>query len=57
MKNMSKVTVFTLVIYLLFAFVVWDLNCGRWDDGARFLFAYIVGVMYMIIVIWRYMKD
>jgi hypothetical protein len=35
-------TIGTLIIYLMFSFVLWDLNAGHWLEGTRAFFSFVI---------------
>ena len=52
MNNILKcILLLTVIIYLLVAFVLWDLDISRWEYGARVAFAVMVGAVSLLIVI------
>ena len=61
-KNMNKITTTVAAtfimsmcfIYLLLAFITWDMNAGNWELGARLMYAMLGTICSVIASIVRY---
>jgi|LakMenEpi03Aug12_release.lakeMendotaPanAssembly.Ray.scaffolds.fasta_scaffold3485477_2 hypothetical protein len=43
MKEVIKIYIALVVfVYLLFSFVLWQIDASRWEEDVRFLFAYLL---------------
>ena len=43
MKEVIKIYIVLVVfVYLLFSFVLWQIDASQWEENVRFLFAYLL---------------
>ena len=44
MKNISKIVLIAILVYLLFSFAKWDINAGNWSEEARLYCVYVMSI-------------
>lgn len=52
MKTALKIVAAAVVVYLMFAFVLWSANPAFWSEDARFAFAMAFYILAFYLLMW-----
>ena len=58
MKELIQIYIGVVVsLYLLFSFVLWQIDASQWEEHVRFLFAYFLFILPLVAVLFFLLKK
>lgn len=58
MRELIKIYIALVVfLYLLFCFVLWQIDASQWQEQVRSLFAYLLVILTMVAVLIKKLKE
>lgn len=58
MKELIKIYIALVVfVYLLFSFVLWQIDASKWQEQVRFLFAYLLVILTLVAVLIKKLNE
>lgn len=48
-----KIIIINIILYSIFAFILWELNPKYWEDFVRFIFSLLSFGLSSLLVIWQ----
>ena len=58
MKDLIKIYIALVVfLYLLFSFVLWQIDASKWQEQVRFLFAYLLVILTLVAVLIKKLNE
>ena len=58
MKELIKIYIGLVVfVYLLFSFVLWQIDASKWQEQVRFLFAYLLVILTLVAVLIKKLNE